>query len=59
MDILAGRLVAPFRPFAPTEFAYFLVYPPESRDLAPVQTFKTWFRAEITRDIRSIEAEAA
>jgi LysR family glycine cleavage system transcriptional activator len=57
-DIIEGRLVAPLRPFWPNGTAYYLVYPEESRDLGPVRTFKTWFRAEITRDINGIEYDA-
>ena len=53
-DILAGRLVAPFRPPLANDFAYFLVYPREFRSSTPVRIFRTWFRSEITRDLERI-----
>ncbi|MGH9552138.1 MAG: phytanoyl-CoA dioxygenase family protein, partial [Terriglobales bacterium] len=55
-DILAGRLVAPFRPPLANDFAYFLVYPREFRSSTPVRIFRTWFRSEITRDLERIRS---
>lgn len=45
-DLALGRLVAPFDLQVPTSGAYFLLYPPRSRDLEKVRRFQAWILKE-------------
>lgn len=45
-DLASGRLVAPFRLRVPTNWAYFLVYPTRSQNLAKVRRFEKWILQE-------------
>jgi LysR family glycine cleavage system transcriptional activator len=65
-DLKLGRLVAPFRLHVPTQGAYFLVYPPRSRNLDKVRRFEAWLLDECSaapprpthlRPVRSRRAE--
>ncbi len=46
-DLAAGRLVQPFRQVSTRGFAYWLVYPPERRNLPKVKRFREWLLAEL------------
>lgn len=43
--LAAGRLVRPFDVQLPSRYAYYIVYPPRSRDLHRVQVFTAWMIA--------------
>jgi LysR family glycine cleavage system transcriptional activator len=45
-DLGSNRLVAPFELKVPTTGAYFLIYPPRSRDLDKVRRFESWILKE-------------
>ncbi|MBL8697610.1 MAG: transcriptional regulator GcvA [Alphaproteobacteria bacterium] len=45
-DLAAGRLIAPFDLKVPTPGAYFLIYPPRSRELDKVRRFEAWILAQ-------------
>jgi LysR family glycine cleavage system transcriptional activator len=45
-DLASNRLVAPFALKVPTTGAYFLIYPPRSRDLEKVRRFESWILKE-------------
>src|SRR5262249_42870851 len=45
-DLAAGRLVRPFAISLPTEFAYYLVYPPASARRPKIVAFRTWLFEE-------------
>jgi LysR family transcriptional regulator, glycine cleavage system transcriptional activator len=45
-DLSAGRLVRPFDASLPTEFAYYLVYPPAGARRPKVVAFRTWLFEE-------------
>lgn len=46
-DLVAGRLVQPFAQVSTRGFAYWLVYPPERRNLPKVKRFREWLLAEL------------
>jgi LysR family glycine cleavage system transcriptional activator len=46
-DLAAGRLVQPFAQVSTRGFAYWLVYPPERRNLPKVKRFREWLLGEI------------
>ena len=46
-DIAAGRLVQPFRQVSTRGYAYWLVYPPERRNLPKVKRFREWLLGEL------------
>jgi LysR family glycine cleavage system transcriptional activator len=52
-DLVAGRLVAPLAPVAPSEGAFHLVYRDRSRQPARLLRFRRWILDEIARDVRS------
>jgi LysR family glycine cleavage system transcriptional activator len=45
-DLAAGRLVAPFKLRVPTRGAFYIVYPPRSRELEKVRRFVAWILDE-------------
>ncbi|MBX6320525.1 MAG: transcriptional regulator GcvA [Rhodospirillaceae bacterium] len=45
-DLAAGRLVRPFAISLPTEFAYYLVYPPASARRPKIVAFRSWLFEE-------------
>lgn len=45
-DLATGRLVAPFDLLVPASGAYFLLYPPRSRELEKVRRFQAWILKE-------------
>ncbi len=45
-DLAAGRLVKPFEVSMPASWAYYLVYPPATRDSPKIAAFRTWLLAE-------------
>jgi len=45
-DLASGRLVAPFDLHVPTSGAYYLIYPPRSREQEKIRRFKTWILKE-------------
>ncbi len=45
-DLEAARLVIPFDVSTPTDFAYYLVYPPAKASLPHVKSFIDWVRAQ-------------
>ncbi len=52
-DLAAGRLVKPFDLALPSNWAYYVVYPPEYRDRPKIKAFRAWLlaEAEIDRDV--------
>ncbi len=52
-DLAAGRLVKPFDLALPSNWAYYVVYPPETRDRPKIKAFRAWLlaEAEIDRDV--------
>ncbi len=57
-DLAAGRLICPFDITLPINFAYFLVYPEENKDLPKVGAFRDWILAEAAATQQS-ESETA
>ncbi len=49
-DLAAGRLVKPFELSLETEFAYYLVYPPDAIEQPKVRAFRDFLLAEAARD---------
>jgi len=45
-DLASGRLVKPFDVSLPADWAYYLVYPPASRDSPKIVAFRDWLRKE-------------
>ncbi len=45
-DLAAGRLVKPFEVSMPASWAYYLVYPPATRDSPKIAAFRTWLLIE-------------
>jgi LysR family glycine cleavage system transcriptional activator len=46
-DIAAGRLVQPFSQVSTRGYAYWLVYPPERRNVPKVKRFREWLLGEL------------
>lgn len=49
-DLLAGRLMRPFTPSLPAEFAFYLVFPPEIENDPKVMAFRQWLIATAKAD---------
>ena len=49
-DLAAGRLVKPFDLALPSNWAYYVVYPPEYRDRPKIAAFRDWLLAEAETD---------
>lgn len=45
-DLAAGRLVRPFRISLPSNYAYYIVYAPHTRDSPKVRAFCEWMQSE-------------
>jgi LysR family transcriptional regulator, glycine cleavage system transcriptional activator len=45
-DLAAGRLVKPFEVSMPASWAYYLVYPPATRDSPKIAAFRNWLLVE-------------
>ena len=45
-DLAAGRLVKPFEVSMPASWAYYLVYPPATRDSPKIVALRSWLQAE-------------
>lgn len=54
-DLLAGRLVRPFRLELPVPYAYWVVCPKVTADLPKITLFRDWLVAEATEDMRRLE----
>lgn len=48
-EVASGRLVTPLPQSLATGTAYFLVYPPERMNSAPVRAFRDWLLKEVSR----------
>jgi len=55
-DLLAGRLVRPFRPAIPLRNTYWIVCPKATRLLPKIVAFRDWLLAEAENDARRLEA---
>jgi len=49
-DLQAGRLVRPFLPALPAEFAFYLVYRPETANAPKIKAFREWLIATADAD---------
>ncbi|MEO1252155.1 MAG: transcriptional regulator GcvA [Pseudomonadota bacterium] len=58
-DLEAGRLVIPFDLTTPTDFAYYIVYPPSKSKSASVKAFAEWLKAEAATSLDSRENQIA
>lgn len=45
-DLAAGRLVQPFRPAVPSDFAYYIVCDPSNAERGAIEAFRTWLLDE-------------
>lgn len=55
-DVAAGRLVQPFAQVSTRGYAYWLVYPPERRNLPKVKRFREWLFQELGITGRGVAA---
>ena len=53
-DLLAGRLVRPFRLELPVSYAYWIVCPKVNADLPKIALFRDWLVGEATEDMRRL-----
>jgi LysR family glycine cleavage system transcriptional activator len=54
-DLIAGRLVQPFRLALPVAYAYWIVCPQANASLRKVVTFRDWLVSEAAEDARKLE----
>jgi LysR family glycine cleavage system transcriptional activator len=52
-DLQTGQLVRPFAPSITAEFAFYLVYPPETESAAKIKAFRDWLIATAAEDDNS------
>jgi LysR family transcriptional regulator, glycine cleavage system transcriptional activator len=55
-ELIAGRLVRPFRPALEAPFAYWIVCPKSTAMSAKVATFRDWLLRQADEDVRQLEA---
>jgi LysR family glycine cleavage system transcriptional activator len=58
-DLEAGRLVIPFDLTTPTEFAYYIVYPPAKSSSPAVKAFVAWAKAAAASSADATENQVA
>ena len=58
-DLEAGRLVIPFDLKTPTDFAYYIVYPPSKSSSASVKAFTAWLKNEAAASVDAADAQEA
>ena len=56
-DLLAGRLVRPFKLGLKVPYAYWIVCPKSTADLPKISTFRDWLLSEATEDVRRLRQQ--
>ena len=54
-DLLAGRLVRPFRAAIPLRNTYWIVFQKTTRSLPKIVAFRDWLLAEAASDVRRLD----
>ena len=58
-DLIAGRLVRPFRPTLSVPYAYWIVAPEATADLAKIKVFRNWLLAEAASERQLLDQALA